>query len=375
MNLLASKEGPDIWLIPLEWLPKHRDKLTALPETFLASQNLKQEKKGLFGRKTNQPTNGTLFPQIFASFTGSENVVDNQVFGVPLSADTLGLFANPALLEKSGIAKLPATWEEVIADVKLLTKRGGPTSISSPAIGLGTSQNVARSSEIMAALMLQNHTSLVSSDKQEALYNQNLPKQTGELIKPGVAALDFYTSFASPTKETFTFTPSQGGDFDLFSQGNLPLLIDYSFRIRDLNQKNPTLPFETGPLPQITGTSQPATLGSSLILAVPSVSSKKSIAFDAISFFTNPTNSLAYSRASGRPPARTELTKSQFDPKLTPFIAQIPIATMWYRNEINKTHQVFHLAIDAVLAGQSLDDVIDRLTKQVTHILRGEPFE
>lgn len=375
LNLLAEQGGPDVWLIPLEWLPKHQDKLTPIPEGFLARQNLPPVKKQLFRKAQSTPTNAELFPKLFAPVTSASNITAGKLYSLPLSVDTLGLFANTAILQAEGVTRLPVTWDEVVEVVKKITQRSGLT-ITKPAIALGTSGNVARSADILATLMIQNHTPMVNEQKNEARFNQAIAKATGEAINPGIAALDFYTSFASPTKETFTWTPIAPADFELFASGGLPMMIDYSFRIRDLTAKNATLPFATAPLPQIRDTDKPATLATALVVGVPSVSQRQTQAWQFVSFLTNRQNSLTYARATGRPPARLELAADPgFDPRLAPFTSQIPIAVSWYRNEITKTTQVFHQGIDATLAGQPIADVIDRLTKQVTHILRGEAYE
>jgi ABC-type glycerol-3-phosphate transport system substrate-binding protein len=221
--------------------------------------------------------------------------------------------------------------------------------------------------------MIQNRTPMVSDDKQEALFNKPITTATGESTPAGLKALDFYTSFASPTKENYSWSATQPQDYDLFANGQLPMIIDYSFRVRDLAQKNPTLNFATTGLPQIAGTNQPSTLANVLVVGVPVVSRNQTAAWDFIKFLTQKNNALAYAHATGRPPARLDLLGAPgFDPRLAPFMAQLPIATTWYRNEVNKTNEIFKQAIDAVLAGQPLTAVIDRLTKQVTHILRNE---
>ncbi len=376
LNLLASQEGPDVWLIPSEWLPRHADKLGVTPEGFLAKQNLPPAKKGLFQKAPALPTNAALFSQLFAPLAAENNLQNNQIKAIPLSVDSLGLFSNRQKLQEVGINRPPSTWEEVVSDVQKLAKRKN-LNLEQPAINLGTSNNVARASDILAALMIQNHTSLVDSTKTEALFNQTIAKATGEPVQPGAAALDFYTSFASPTKENFSWSASQPQDYDLFLDGKLPLFIDYSYRVRDILQQRPGLAFDTSPLPQITQTEPLTSLGTALMVGVPSVSRNQSIAWNFIQFLTNKDNSLAYARATGRPPARLELVQvpNLFEPRLKPFIVQVPFAVNWYRNEINKSNDVFKKGIDAVLAGQSIIDVTDKLTKQVTHILRNEPYE
>lgn len=375
LNLLASQEGPDIWLVPLEWLPKHRDKFRPVPTNFLADQAGLIKKPGLFQRPSPAPSNSDLYTQLFAPATAEGNLSNDQLATIPLSLDTLGLYGNTALLKAAGVERLPATWEELLEVVKRLAKRE-TFSLTQPAIGLGASNNVSRATDILATLMIQNQTPMISTDGREALYSQAITKATGEPFQPGLAALDFYTSFASPTKENFSWAANQPNDFELFVQGKLPLLIDYSYRVNDISQQNPNLTFTTSPLPQITGTGSPMTLGTAQMVGVPLVSKKSDAAWNFIAFLTNQTNSLAYSRAAGRPPARLALLGDPaLETHLRTFAAQAPIARTWHRNEVHKTDAVFKQAIDAVLAGQPLPDVLQKLSKQVTHILRNEPTE
>lgn len=375
LNLLASQEGPDIWMIPSEWLPKHKNKLSPMPNGFLASQNLPAPAKGLFAKKSPTPSNSQLYKELFAPVTVETNVTDQSVAAVPLSVDTLGLYGNTQLLSAAGITTLPRTWEEVVAAATKLANRT-TLSFSQPAINLGTANNVSRATEILMTLMMQNHTPMLDENKTSALFNQSVMKSTGEPIQPGPVALDFYTSFASPTKENYSWNATQPQDFELFSTGKLPLFIDYSYRLRDIKQTNPNLPLTTGPLPQISLTDQPLTFSTSMMIGVPSVSGQQNQAWDFIKFLTSKENSLAYARAANRPPARIDLaSQPPSNPALAPFIAQIGFATTLYRNEVNKTDTVFRQAIEAVLAGQPVTDVIAMLTKQVTHILRNESYE
>lgn len=359
-------------MIPADWLPKHRDKLQSLPAGLLAKQNaVPAPKRGLFQRAL-PPDNVAVFEQIFVPAAAENNIINGQVTTLPLAVDSLGLYANTAWLQAAGETTVPATWEAVVALAKKTAKRTAAT-VTQPVIGLGASGNITRASEILAALMIQNHTPMISPDKTEALYNQAVAKATGELIQPGPATLDFYTSFASPTKENFSWSKDLGNDFDLFAAGQLPLMIDYSYRIRDLEQQAPTLTWQTGPLPQISQTDRPLTLATPLVIGVPIVSDYPNEAWDFIQFLTNKTNALAYARAAGRPPARKDLAGDLgFNPRLQPFIRQLAWAAVWYRNEINKTDAAFKQAIEAVLAGQSITQVIDSLTSQVTSILHNQ---
>ncbi len=377
LNELASQDGPDIWLVPSEWLPKHRDKLSAVPENLLNRQNPSPspKPKGLFAKASPAPSAADFYTKLYAPVTAENNVVNGKIAALPLSVDTLGLYSNLALVQQLGLQSAPRTWEEIVTIAKQGTKRTN-TTIDQPVIAMGTSDTVTRATDILANLFIQNHTPMVSEDHLTALFNQSISKATGEPVNPGQLALDFYTSFASPTKETYTWNSNLGSDYDRFKSGTLPFMIDYSFRIRDLLADNPTLSYQTSPLPQIAGTDQPVVLSTSQMVGVPLVSKNPLAAWEFISYLTNRQNSLAYANASGRPPARQDLlATAAINPQLQPFCDQAAFAQTWYRNEVGKANAIFRSAIDAVLAGQTVPDVINKLAKQMSHILRNEAYE
>lgn len=376
INELAAQDGPDIWLVPSEWLPKHSDKLQAAPAGLLAKYNVQPTQQSgfsLFKKASPLPSNAKLYAELFAKATAENNVNGEVIKALPLSVDTLGIYANTALLKAANIPVIPPTWDGIIEATQNLTKKSG-LDITSPAIALGTANNISRSSDILATLFIQNHTPMTDPDTKEALLNQTVSKTTGEPVEAGALALDFYTSFASPTKSTYTWNERMPNDFNAFAAGTLPMMIDYSFRLRDLTNAAPSLEYATAPIPQIAGTDQPKVIFTSQMLGVPAVSSNSAVAWDFIAFMTTQENSYSYNRASGRPPARTDISDpSQYENRLAPFIAQIPIASSYYRNEVNKTNQVLRDGITAVLNGQPISEVIGKMSKQITHVLRNEP--
>src|SRR3989344_2289650 len=107
VNALAAGTGPDILMIHNTWLPKHGDKLAPLPADVPDNKN---------------PFTLQDFKDQFVDVAYQDLVYNNQIYGLPLYADTLGLYYNKDLLNSAGITRPPQTWEEVNTAVQLLTK-------------------------------------------------------------------------------------------------------------------------------------------------------------------------------------------------------------------------------------------------------------
>jgi ABC-type glycerol-3-phosphate transport system substrate-binding protein len=159
LNLLASQEGPDVWLIPSEWLPKHADKLNTVPEGFLSAQNIAPVKTSFFQKKPAIATNAALFNQIFAPVTADNNLVNNKIKVIPLSVDTLGLYSNSTLLQEAGLTSVPTTWDAVVIAAQKLAKRS-TTTINQPAINLGGGGHAPPPPPILAPPLLPKQNPL-----------------------------------------------------------------------------------------------------------------------------------------------------------------------------------------------------------------------
>jgi len=212
-NALAAGEGPDIWMIRNDWVAREYDKLEPLPENILTLEQYKN-----------------LFPEI----VNKDNIIDNKIYGIPWSVDTLALYYNPQIfaeareqIEDAGIIdsendkileEPPSNWEELIRAVKYLTKKNGD-NIERAGIAMGTKNNVDHSIDILTALMLQNHTQMVSDDLLTATFNLAINKESGKPVYSGTKALEFYKSFSHPDKEVYTWNDSMPNSVQAFISG------------------------------------------------------------------------------------------------------------------------------------------------------------
>ncbi|NYD67626.1 ABC transporter substrate-binding protein [Agromyces atrinae] len=61
-------------------------------------------------------------------------VVDGRTYGLPFDGDTHVLFYNTEILERNGITEPPATWDEYLEDVKIITENEGANGVYGSAV-------------------------------------------------------------------------------------------------------------------------------------------------------------------------------------------------------------------------------------------------
>jgi ABC-type glycerol-3-phosphate transport system substrate-binding protein len=223
LNALAANKGPDIFMLRNTWVPSFSDKIEPAPEVY-----------------TEKSYRDAFVDVVASDFVGP----DSRIYGAPLSVDSLGLYYNKDLFNAAGIARPPATWEELASDVRILTKLDSDGSFRQSGAALGTALNINRSTDILAAMMLQ-----LGADFPNAESTPNLNQEAGR------KALDFYTQFSDIRSPQYTWNANQHYSIDAFYEGNLAMMVNYSWQYAAIKQKNAKLNIGVAPLPQFeTGT-------------------------------------------------------------------------------------------------------------------------
>ncbi|MFY9484474.1 MAG: extracellular solute-binding protein [Patescibacteria group bacterium] len=377
LSALSAGKGPDIWSIPASWLPKHADKLKPAPDNLL---NPNPDVK---------VSNSDLVKQLYAPIVAEEVVgQDGKVYGLPLALDTLVVFANTDLvrqrfgeLSKNGELKNPdlytlgpRTWDELIELSQALTVKDGGT-IRRPGIALGTATNNPRAAQILAAMMLQNQTQMVSADRASATFHLPARKSTGEQFYPGTNALEFFTSFADEKSNRYSWNATLPDARELFIKGELPLLIEFSHFGAVIKQRSPEFATRMWALPQVRGSVKPVDYGEYFVETVTKDAANEQLAWDFIRFMAFQGARL-YQLSSGRPPAlKVEVVPQNILERATfgsPNQFQQQSAKPWYRGKSpEKVEAAFGEMIDDVAAGRlAPQPAIERAAAQVSGLLR-----
>jgi multiple sugar transport system substrate-binding protein len=339
IRAFAEGEGPDIFSLHNTWIGEYEDLLTPLPDTLTIPYT---EVKGTIKKETiitlrEEPTISQR--ELKSEFIDivSEDVIrdyqpdpkkpaESRIFALPLGVDTLALFYNKDLLNAAGIAEPPATWQEFNDQVKLLTRVNADGDIVQSGAGIGTSGNVERAVDILSVLMMQNGTTMTSDDRVQFAEPD---RTTKEYL--GLDAVRFYTDFANPVKEVYTWNDEQPDSFEAFVTGKTAFFFGYSYHLPLIKSRAPKLNFGTSALPQISE-GRTVNFANYWVETVSKASQNSKWAWDFLQFAASEEQVMDYLDAAGKPTARRGLINEQIDDEdLFVFVSQLLTATSWYR--------------------------------------------
>lgn len=282
LNSILSGGGPDVWAIPNDWVYRHKDKLSAAPDTLLKDKKLVPK-------------------DYFSDLILQDNVFDNRVYGMPPTTDVLQVYYNPEVFNNASekirtsfkndpnqrndltkiINNFPVTWAEFDKIIPWLTTRSGNNIITAGA-AIGTSGNITNSRDIFSLLMLQNQTKMLSDDLSLATFNLPVKNSAGSDVYPGKNALDFYSKYADPSNSSYTWNASMPNDVDAFVQGKVGMIFGYSDLATFIQQVYPKFTFRRGLIPQIGDLNPIVDYASYTTYVVPENSVAKDLAWQFI---------------------------------------------------------------------------------------------
>lgn len=373
LNALATGEGPDIWEIRNDELPRHKDKLTG---TELTAEQFESLKKN------------------YARSIAQEMVSGNKLYGMPIGIDPLVLFVNTEHFSQVGLEEFPRTWADIFNAIQKLTLKAEGLVLR-PGLALGTAANIDRASQIVELLMLQFQTQMVDPAHRTAtfdLYTQQT--DTGAFAFPGKDAMRFFASFANPEAPYQSWDSTQAYSNQAFLQGNLSMMINYISLVPQLRKLDDKLPFTVGPVPQIEQKkipvedfpayiSEPVHVAKyrSLVVSKPSIrlsanqqKTQTDLAWQFILFATtNPAITIAYSDATGLvPPQRNfdESTSTTFGVKVATKVNAY--LSTWYKGPNPRTVDKIMYALTRGVADEkrNIDETFSQASQAITGILQ-----
>lgn len=354
LNAWAEDRGPDIFAVQNTWIKKYQTKITPMPaEITMAYQvetgTIKKETVSQLKTVKSLTTRElkTNFPDVVSSDVILE---DGNIYGLPLSIDTLVLFYNRDLLNSAGITNAPLYWnKEFQQNVKKLTKQDPKKGLVQSGVALGTSKNINRFSDILSVLMMQNGA-IMTNGNQVTFHS--VPETMTSNYNPGLEALRFYTDFSNPNKEVYCWNNDMSNSLEAFTSGSLAMFFGYSFNIEQIRAQAPKLNFGIAKLPQIEGNSLEINFANYWVDTVSKKSKYPNEAWDFIQFLTKEENAKLYLAKTKKPTALKSLINSQKDDEnLGVFAEQILSAKSWYHGKsVSNAESAIGEMIDAALA-------------------------
>lgn len=337
LNALAEDRGPDIFSIHNTWMKKYQSKLAPMPDTITMVYPVVEgtlKKETVYQAKTTKSITIKEIKDNFVDVVSHDVILDDgKVYGLPLSVDTLAMYYNKDLFNNAGISTPPAYWnKEFLQDVNKLTKQDAKNTLTQSGAALGGSSNINRFSDILATLMMQSGTNMLSDDEQALLNNSS---SNNSNFSAAADALRFYVDFADPTKESYSWNKDLPNSLDMFISGNLAIMFSYSYDLPTIKAQAPKLNFSVAKFPQIEG--NPPTninFANYWVEVVSKKSPNTDAAWDFVQFITKEEQAKSYLEKTKRPTALRSLVETQkTDNEIGVFADQVLTAKSWYRGK------------------------------------------
>lgn len=356
----AEGRGPDIFSLHNTWMNGYKDLMEPMPSSVsITEQQLegsiqkKQitvavEKPTMSMRDLKQRYVEQVERDVVLEYRPNEDAqAVDKIYGLPFAMDSLALFYNKDLFNAAGIPNPPTSWSELDFHEKVmaLTSYDIQGEVEQSAVAMGTARNVERSPDILSLLMMQ--------------VGAQFTDERGRIVFEGeefVNALQYYTDFADPTKEVYTWNENFPGSFDAFANGETAMFIGYSYHTPLLRTTAPKLNFAIAPIPQITDARQ-INYANYWVQTVAKSSDHSDWAWDFLIYASEEQQVAKYLEEAKRPAVHRSLIASQQDDEdLAAFAQQTLTAESWYHGkDIHAAEEALMDLIDDYLAGNYED--------------------
>jgi ABC-type glycerol-3-phosphate transport system substrate-binding protein len=258
----AEGRGPDIFSLPNSHIGAFQELIAPLPPattvTKVTTKKTLGREETVVSAETQASTSAreisALFPQAVYDDTvkpvkdPAEGAPAEAVYGLPISFDTLVLYYNKDLLDQANIPVPATTWDGFVEQVPNLTLVDVDDNIIQSGAALGTSSNVPRFFDIISLLMMQNGAVMTTGNNVQF---DNEIDLGGKKFQPGVQAVEFYTSFATPTVEWYSWNAEQEDALESFIAGKTAYFIGDHYHLADIQNRGDQLNFDIAPIPQV----------------------------------------------------------------------------------------------------------------------------
>ena len=200
INAIAEGQSPDLVIMPHTLLVSYRSKLQPISFDTIDARTFRD-----------------------TYIDGAEIFMRNDgIYGIPFAVDPLVMYWNRDIFSSSGLAQAPKTWESLMSQTtKAIVRTNDELAITQSAIAFGEYSNVLHAKDVLAMLFMQAGTNLVEEGVEG--YQVTLNENSGGGLSPGDAVLSFYTQFATPNKDVYSWNRSKRLDRTEFLNGTLAM--------------------------------------------------------------------------------------------------------------------------------------------------------
>lgn len=344
LEAMAEDRGPDIFSLPESWLREYQNRIEPMPETItLAHETIKGtiKKEKVIELRTQKTPSLREIKENFVDVVSKNAVIDNKVYGLPLSLETLVMFYNRDIFNKTGVTTVPTDWKSFQEAVQKITRLDESGRIVQAGSAIGSGANITRSFDLLSVLMMQNGAPMTDVNGFAAF------TQETDNFSPGVEAIGFYTDFANPTKSVYTWNNELPNSLEAFISGKAGMIFGYNYYLPTIRNRAPQLNFSLAPIPQVNPDS-PTNYGNYWLETVSKKSKNIAAAWDFILFASQKDQAQKFLEKTQRPTALKALISSQLEnDDLYAVSNQTLTADNWYQGK------------DAPAAEQAMVEMID----------------
>lgn len=340
---------PDIVVFPSDYFRKQLDKLSAAPVGLVTERQMK-----------NDYIDAAL---MFWSPAGKT------IAGLPLYGDALILYSNKGLLTKHFFVRPPQTWDEFLDYSQKITEKDSSGNIIIAGSAMGRAKNINNASDIISTLFLQFGDNIV--DQEGSITLGRAVSQENVQISPSESALQFFSNFANPKKNTYSWSLTLPEAQDMFVQGKLGLYIGFMSEYEAIKAKNPHLDIQISLLPQLTGAPRPITGGKLYVLAVPRASRQQQSSWAIILALTNPESGQIFANNMKTAlPHRNIIPLYQKEDVRSVFANSLLALKLWKMPDPIPTKNIFNTMLEDFAFGRgSVADVIRNANTQLNRLV------
>jgi len=333
LEALASSQGPDMFFLPDNLAFHYSNKIYTIPY---------------------QSYPVASFKSTFAS-AGEVFLTSKGVLAFPLTIDPLMMYYNRSMLDSNSIVSPPISWDEFQNLVPLLNKKDANNKIVKSAFALGQFSNIFHAKDIISTLFMQTGNPIIT--ETNGSFYSALSETAGGNANNLSSILSFYTNFADPLKDVYSWNRSLPNSQDFFSANNLAFYFGYASELQTLVNKNPNLDFSVAPFPQIKNANFKLTSARITGIAISSFSKNLNTAVTAASLMATGDFASKFSTALLTPPARRDLLAAKPTDAYFPiFYSSALYAKSWLDPSSADTDNIFRTMVENILSNNMSAD-------------------
>ena len=347
IEVLASGNGPDLFMLPSDKILKHRNKIFPIPYDVFTERQFKD-----------------------SFIEGAEiYMAPEGILGLPILVNPLVMYWNRSIFTTAKLTEPPKYWDQFYDLANLISKKDGALNISKSAVAFGEFENISHAKEIILNLAMQAGTpvTLWEGGNVRSVFADSFGKPS----MPALIAVNFYTEFSNPAKSSYSWNRSLSNSTNYFLSDDLALYFGFANEIRNLQLKNPNLNFDVATVPTSREGGVNVSFARFNAFAITKSSKNLNSAFVVASILSDASSVKSFSKILKFPPARRDLLGKKPENAYESIFYDSAIrAKTWLDPESNKSDLIFKNMIESITSGRSRSsEAVNRASREISGLL------